>query len=394
MPEILRNVFRRKLRTGLTVFGITIGIFALVVLGAMAEKVNFLVSGAEEFLSQRIALTEEGSHPFVSTELIPQALADRVRGLDEVACTERDINMLLDPDEAFSFGMPRMISGADVREIEHCEKVVPGRLFSNVAFAGGDWWEPGEQRMTVLGVDIADDLDARVGGTVTIRDRDFVVSGILQRSLTGPDNMAFVSLADARVFLEDQRSIYREVDLSDKVSNVYVIPKVGVDAEALAERIQDENPDLDILSPNELVAPLETNSAIFNFMIIGVAMVALVVGGLSVINTMIMSVAERVREIGIKKAVGATDFDILREYLLEAAFIGFIGGAIGLGLGALAVRFLNDLAQDATGTPIFVLTTRLLLGSLVFATALGTVAGFFPSMRASRLKPVEALKAE
>jgi len=178
------------------------------------------------------------------------------------------------------------------------------------------------------------------------------------------------------------------------VNTIFAILAPGVDGDRLAEQIQAQNPDFKVMGPNELIQPLQTSSQIFNFMIIGVAMVALVVGGLSVINTMVMSVSERIREIGIRKAVGASDFHILREYLLEAAVIGFLGGLIGLGLGSLAVRFLNRLALDATGTPIFLLTGRLLVGSLVFATALGSVAGILPSIRAARLKPVEALKAE
>lgn len=393
MPEALRNIFRRKLRTGLTIFGITIGIFALVVLGAMAEKVNLLVAGAEEFFSDRIAITEEGGHPFATSDLISESLADRARGVEGVACVERSITMLLDPDEAFSFGMPRMISGIDVAERRLCEEVAPSRSVK-MNFARGGWWEEGERGKTVLGVDVADSLEADVGDTVTMRDHQFQVVGVLERTLTGPDSLAFIPLEDARVLLAEDRAIYREIDLSDKVDSIYVIPEEGVDPEALAEEIQARNPDLEVLSPSELIQPLRTPTQIFNFMIFGAALVALIVGGLSVINTMVMSVSERVREIGIRKAVGASDFDILREYLLESALIGILGGLIGLGLGAVAVAILNDLAREAAGTAIFVITLRLLVGSLLFAAVLGTLAGFFPSLRAARLRPVEALKAE
>jgi putative ABC transport system permease protein len=105
-------------------------------------------------------------------------------------------------------------------------------------------------------------------------------------------------------------------------------------------------------------------------------------------------VAERVREIGIKKAVGAADSDILWEYLTEAAFIGLMGGLIGLGLGEVGVRVLNHFAQEAAGAPIFLVTMRLALGSVAFAAGLGAAAGIFPALRAARLRPVEALRAE
>ena len=395
MPEVLRNIFRRKLRTGLTVFGITIGIFALVVLGAMAEKINVLVDGAERFLSDRISIGDKGSsHPFASssTELVPVEFADRVAQVTGVACVETSINMLLKEGEEFSFGMPKIIQGLDVDQRRHCDRVAPTKV--QLEFAEGDWWNEGDSSVAVLGVDVADELHARLGGKVKIRDHDFRVVGILRRTLTGPDSIAFIPLEDARVLLRESRAIFRDIDISDKVGIIFAIPARGVDGNALAKEIQAENPDLKVMGPSELVQPISTNSAIFNFMIIGVALVALIVGGLSVVNTMVISVSERVREIGIKKAVGATDFDILREYLAEAALIGALGGLIGLGLGAIAIRFLNDLAQGATGTPIFLITTRLLVGSLAFATVLGTVAGLFPSVRAARLRPVEALKAE
>jgi putative ABC transport system permease protein len=393
LPEPVRNIMRRRLRTSLTVLGITIGIFVLVVLGAMAERVNVLVQGGEQFLKGRIAITEAGAHPFVSSGLISDSLADRVRGLEGVACVERDISMLLDPDDAFSFGMPRTISGIDVSERQTCEREAPGRAFK-LNFTSGGWWQPGETGKTVLGVDVARHFNARVGDTVFMRDHPFQVVGVLERTLTGPDNIAFVSLEDARTLLADERPIFREIDLSDKVMNIYVIPREDVDPDALAATIRDRNPDMGVLSPSELIGPLETSAQVFNFIILGVAMVALIVGGLSIINTMVMSVAERVREIGIKKAVGASDWDVLKEYLSEAAVIGLLGGAIGLALGAAAVAVLNDLATQQTGASLFLITARLAVGSLAFATGLGAAAGLLPAIRAARLRPVEALREE
>ena len=395
MPEVIRNVFRRKLRTGLTVFGITIGIFTLVVLGAMAEKINVLVGGAKEYLSDRISVADKGAgHPFASTgtDLVPVEYAQRVAQVPGVACVETSIHILLREGEEFSFGMPKLISGVDADQIRRCDRIVPPKV--KLEFARGDWWERSDRDVAVLGSDIADELGARLGGTVSMRGHDFRVVGVFQRTLAGADNVAFIPLEDARILLQESRIIFRDIDISDKVGTIFALAAPGVDADALARVVQAQNPDLKVMGPSDLVQPISTSSAIFNFMIIGVAMVALVVGGLAVINTMVMSVSERVREIGIKKAVGATDFDILREYLLEAALIGFLGGAIGLGLGTIAVRFLNQLALDLADTRIFVITTRLLVGSLAFATVLGTLAGFFPSIRAARLKPVEALKAE
>jgi len=394
LPEPLRNLWRHRLRTSLTVLGITIGIFALVVLGALAEKVNSLVQGGEEYLSNRIAITDKGGgHPFFGGfGLVPVSFANNVRQVPGVACVETSINLLLDPEDGASLGMPQLISGVVVEEVQECQEKAPGPV--ELSFAQGDWWRQEERGVAVLGADVARRLKARVGQTVALRDRPFRVVGVLERTLTGPDNIAYVPLDDARLLLGESRLFFAEVDLSDKVDTVFAVVQPGVDGDRLASDIEARYPDIRALGPSELKEPLQTSNLVFQFIIVGVAMIALIVGGLSVINTMVMSVAERVREIGIKKAVGASDGDILREYLAEAVAIGALGGLLGLAVGWLAVNVLNDFATQATGGPIFQVTLRLAAGSVAFAAALGAVAGLLPAFRAARLRPVEALRAE
>jgi putative ABC transport system permease protein len=123
------------------------------------------------------------------------------------------------------------------------------------------------------------------------------------------------------------------------------------------------------------------------------ALLALVIGGLSVVNTMFMAVAERVREIGLKKAVGATTLNIMGEFLIEATLIGLIGGLVGYGLGA-AITLIADATTSPGTTALFLLTTRLTIFAIGFAIALGAVAGILPAFRAARLDPVTALRNE
>jgi putative ABC transport system permease protein len=312
--------------------------------------------------------------------------------MPEVACVEKDISMLLDPDSRAQFGMPKVLSGIDVEERLRCDQVAPGPV--KVDFASGGWWQPGQQRVAVLGVDVANYLGVRTGDEVEVDGITFRVVGTLNRTLTGPDNIFYVPLEDAREILLKRQPWLAAANVNDTVLNIWVVLKKGVDGDILAQEIPSRFTDVDALGPSELQQPLRTSNRIFQFTILGVAMVALIVGGLSIINTMVMSVAERVREIGIKKAVGAADSDILWEYLTEAAFIGLMGGLIGLGLGQVGVRVLNHFAQEAAGAPIFLVTMRLALGSVAFAAGLGAAAGIFPALRAARLRPMEALRAE
>ena len=117
-----------------------------------------------------------------------------------------------------------------------------------------------------------------------------------------------------------------------------------------------------------------------------------VVGGLSIINTMFMAVSDRVREIGLKKAVGATTTNILREFLVEATFMGLLGGLIGYGLGVLLVVVRNVFFPAADGSSLFLITPTLTGIAIGFAAVLGALAGVFPALRAARLDPVIALR--
>ena len=391
MPEIIRNALRRKLRTTLTVLGITIGIFALAVLGAMAEKINRLSQGANRYLGHRVQVAEAGRGLFTAG-LAPLTIVQQVEAIEGVACVETNVETLAEEEFSFTFGAPRLLEGVDVGRIRRCQAANP--YLPTLSFVQGDWWREGERGKVVLGVDLAQHLKAKkIGDTVTIRGREFQVAGLLERTLTGPDSFAFVPIDDARLILAEAFPVLKEVDLTKYASEIYALPLPGQDPDDLARAIQAALPDVKVFPPSEVVGRITGFTRVFNLIILGVAMIGLIVGGLSVINTMVMSIAERTREIGLKKAVGASDGDILREYLLEAAFIGLLGGLLGLAAGAGLVTLINRLTAP-TGTIIFLLTWRLALGTVAFATVLGVLAGLMPSLRASRLKPVEALKAE
>ncbi len=167
----------------------------------------------------------------------------------------------------------------------------------------------------------------------------------------------------------------------------------ATDLDDLARRISDEVPGVKAQPPSELVRQFQSFAAIFSAITIGSALLALVVGGLSVINTMIMAVTERVREIGLKKAVGAHTGHILREYLLEASVIGLVGGTVGVVLGWALTTGINA-ATAGSNLSLFLLTPRLAALAFLFAAGLGAAAGFLPALRAGRLDPVRALRSQ
>lgn len=381
---ILRNMWRRKARTFLTVFGIVVGIFALTVLGGLSARLTQQVQGARSWFTSSISVVPSGSSLFGGGEggFFEASKVTDVEGVDGVQAAVPGIGVQLKDTQSFSFGAPDLLIGLGLDG--------SALLLENLAVADGRQLQPGDRGKVVLGSVLADKYNAQVGGTVELKGKPFEVAGILKATLSAPDNFAFVSYDDALpIFLEANPFLQKK-----RIASVmYVTWQDGVDPESLGSRIERQVKDVEVITPAEAERQISQFSLIFNAILFGIAFIALVVGGLSIINTMVMSVSERTREIGLKKAIGAETHSVLLEYLLESATIGLLGGLIGTALGLLAIWGLNS-ATESKQVTVFAVTTLVVVGPIVFATVLGTLAGVFPALRAARLRPVESLKED
>jgi putative ABC transport system permease protein len=384
--QILRNVFKRKWRVILTISGITIGVLALVAMGAMAERINMMVSGGLRYYADKVTVVTEGGNLF-SVQPLDYAKFDEVKAVPGVAEVQAEIATLLDPDAAMSFNLS-LIGGSDMRGLEF-------ESFT-ITFSQGRDLRPDETGAVVVGSDLVKKLSAKVGEYVTIRGEQFLVVGIMDKTLTLPDSSVYMSLSDAqRLFMQDIPEMYRSLipDPSQLVTSFVVYPTEGSDPEALATAINEAVDGVEALGPSFFQDQIASMTKILNYIIYCVAAIALLVGGLSVINTMTMSVSERTREIGVRKAIGASDGQIVRQFLAEAGVIGLIGGVSGLFLGWVATLIANRLLE-ASNMNLFLVTPRLAAGSVIFAILLGLVSGLYPSLHAARMKPVNALRYE
>jgi putative ABC transport system permease protein len=383
--RLLRNVFRRKLRAFLTISGIVIGVFALVVMGSMAEKINLLVEGGTRWYGDKVTVSDGSSNnAFASTPISIEKIPE-IEAVDGVAAASGSLMLLLDEEGGMTMGMPAMIIGTDLRGVEY-------ESFE-VNFSDGRDMQPGERGVAVVGSDLVQKLDAQVGETITLRGREFEVVGIMEKTLTAPDTTVSIALADAQeIFYEELPTAFQgQVDAATLANGITVYLKPGYDPEQMAKNIQAQVPGIKASGPSMFEDQVASGVRIFNAIIFGVALISLLVGGLSVINTMTMSVYERIREIGIRKAIGASHAQVIRQFLTESATIGLIGGLGGLVLGWVFVTLANAAGNDS-GTALFLLTARLAVGSVLFAVALGTLSGIYPAWHAARLHPVVALR--
>jgi len=384
--RLLRELSRRKLRTTLTILGITIGIWALVVFSSMANKINALVEGGSQYFADKIVVTD-GSQ-FGSAPMSLSA-AEEIRDLDGVAAVDPQIQLTFDEEPGASFGIPDLIQGGVPGADEGNEKFV-------LEMAQGRYLTPDDSgEVVVLGSSLAAEYGVGAGDTIEIRGRTFEVLGTLQPTLTAPDTTAIVPLDVAQEMLAELLPpiIADAIAVDDLANQVIVYPEPEVDLTALADEIEATVENSATLTGEEFDEVVGASTAIFNAIIIGVAVISLVVGGLSVINTMAMSVAERTREIGIKRAIGGPRGRIVRELVTEAGMIGLIGGLLGLGLGAIVVVLANEAGRES-GTVLFELTLGTALFAVAFSTILGMLAGIIPAWGAARLDPVTALRYE
>jgi putative ABC transport system permease protein len=386
--EIIKNMFRRKTRTVLTIGGIAIGIFAFTVMGSMAERINLLVSGGTKYYADKVIISSGGQRAFISSPL-PITKAQEISKVDGVAAVNPTIFTTLSDDlEGISFGVPSSITAENYDLSEKYETF-------ELSYSSGEMINNGDSGKVVVGSDLVKKLNAKVGDTVKIKGKDYEVKGILNKTLTAPDSTVMMTLNDAQNILYD--TLPELVKMSTKPNEVAngftVYVNFGVDPDQLAEKINEEIEDIDAMGPKAFQDQIASATSIFNAILFGIAAISLLVGGLSIINTMTMSISERIREIGVKKAVGAKTRNIMGEYLTEAGMIGFIGGTIGWALGAITVVIVNN-AMESSGNQIFLLSWRISIFAVAFAVILGVIAGIYPAYYAVKINIVKALREE
>lgn len=368
---ILQNLSQRKIRTCLTVFGIGLGIFAVMVMGAMSENFN-------QTFEKSFSLTADKIRVFGASGVFGGSVTNsKAAEVRKVPGVQDAYGLLMAPlEEGGGMGF----TGNQVVGLPPEKSQV---VLSPVKIGEGRFLMRGDRYETVVGSSVASQYKLSVGDRLEINDKNFTVVGILQYTGSFFDATAAVPLDIAQDLFE----------MGDMVSMIFAIPEQGVDGDLLAKRIKISVEGVDTISPSELEAEAQQSLAIFSVITVSAAILAAIIGGLSVMNTMLMSVMERTREFGILKALGAERRDILLMTVGEATIMGVLGGLFGLAGGGAAVYGLNMWLSDR-GIVLFLITPRLVLIAMVFAIFLGTLSGLYPALRATKMSPMEALRYE
>ncbi|MCZ7403164.1 MAG: ABC transporter permease [Candidatus Methanoperedens sp.] len=380
---ILKNITQRKLRTGLTIFGIALGIFAVIVMGGMSEHFN-------QTFDRSISLTADKIRVFPEIGFgggdLNESKAREVKRVTGVADAYGLLQASLDPESLGFFGGDAVI-GVQPEKFPS--------LLRDTKLTEGRFLTFGDGYRTVIGSSVAREFNLKTGDEIQIKSksslrtssiahaRNFTVVGVLEYTGSFFDNSVLIPLKTAQKFYER----------GDTVSFILAVPDQGVDAEDLSKRIELNVEKIKTFSPEQLRKQIEQSLVVFTLITISAAVLAAIIGGLSVMNTMLMSVSERTKEFGLMKALGAETRDILFMTMGESAIMGVLGGIFGIIGGGALVYYLNDYLASR-GTILFSVTPRLLVISIVFSTLLGIISGLYPAYRAAKMSPMEALRYE
>ncbi len=400
--EALDSLASNKLRSGLTILGIVIGVGAVIAMLAIGRGAEAEITGSIEGIGTNLLFVFEGGSE-ENTNTKPLTLGDA--------------EAIADP-----FAAPSVVGVAPVLQ-GSVEVTFSGQgTFTSVVGATPDysvvrnWYVTegefineahmlGRASVVILGVEVANDLFGRksgvVGETVRIEGQPFRVIGVMQEkggsSFQNEDDRVIVPMTTAQSRLL-RRSKQDTVDmiLVSAISSDSVIQASDEVAQILRTRHRTPigEDDFTVFNQQDFLDTASAITGVLTIFLGGVAGISLLVGGIGIMNIMLVSVIERTKEIGLRKALGARKRDILIQFLTESALLSLFGGLIGilLGWGIATVVGMIAAASDASLNPVMGIDAILL--ATLFSTAVGLFFGLYPANRAASLEPVEALRYE
>lgn len=397
VKSAIQALKRNLLRTALTMLGIIIGITSVILIYSIGQgAITFVTNELSSFGTDYFQINPGTS------QLSSFAGSDALT-FEDVEAIKNDTSLTNVKDVA-SFALASVIASANGEEEEFLTygsthevldilkpDVIEGEFITQEQ-------EDSAERIVVMGKDAAEKFfgenSSAVGETIRIKDSTYRVTGVVESTsvLAGGflNNALFIPINIVTDEILGEKTL-QEIDVSVKDQNS--INQTIEDVEALLRDQHnldegDEN-DFIIQSAQDILSTVQTITSLLTAMIVAISGISLVVGGVGVMNIMLVSVTERTKEIGLLKAIGAKQKDILAQFLIEAVVMSFTGGVIGIILGVLGAFVISTIL----GIP-FILSIPAILIAAGISTLVGVLFGYYPARYAARLSPIDALRYE
>jgi putative ABC transport system permease protein len=411
----VNNLSHRGLRSWLTILGIVVGIGAVVSIISIGTGMQQNISSQLGGLGANLITVSAGGGRANQFVFGGGAQFERTTGtaVETQNLTERDVQVIktipgiqfVDGiiSERVSISYLAQTSSVTVQGVDP----LAWKEMTTVKLDSGRLLNPGDGNVIVIGYSIANTMfkqPVTLNTQITIEGVPFKVVGILQQSggLGGSDTAIYMPITAARTVITgltptQVSSIQIQVSdpslVNDAVNSI-------TERLMLSRHVTNSTKDFTVTSSQQIQSTISSVMGTMNIFLTGIAAISLLVGGIGIANTMFTSVMERTKQVGTLKALGATNFEVMKLFLFESAMIGLIGGLIGIFLGFVGSGIISDLGirlaggGGGAGTSITLITPQLILFALGFSVLIGAVSGIIPARNASKLQPVEALRYE
>jgi putative ABC transport system permease protein len=403
-----RNLRMNKIRTALTVLGIVIGIMSVIIVMAGGTGLkNYVMGQVDVFGTDYIQV--EVKVPGVS-DTSSENISGRGTGLAITTLKEKDAEAVAKipnvktwsagnmDQELVSYGGTNkrvMIFGVNPAYVEIDRQIQP---VEGAFFSEGD--ESGAAQVAVIGAGVKKSFfgegDAD-GKSIKIKDQNYRVVGVLkERGSAGFFNFDDVVYVPFKTLNKKLLGIDYAQFITFKVKDTARMEETAVDIRETMRRehdITDPNKDdFSVMSAAEGKAMIEKVFGTINYLLLALTSISLIVGGVGIMNVMYVAVTERTREIGLRKALGATNSGVLRQFLFEAVIVTFLGGAVGILFGVVSTYLLNNFLIRLGYMLQFSVPAKSIITAVGFSVFTGLIFGIYPAWKASQLSPIEALR--
>ena len=387
---VIRGILSRKIRNYLTILGIVIGIAAVISLYSLAEGLeNAVTSQFARFGNDRLIVAPKGLRgPPIGVTGLTTEDVDVVKGISDFDF----VYGILFLSEEVEFNKQKGIATIRAFPTENSENefqdfgkdVIKGKTLENAG-----------KFSAVIGFKIADDFfdkEVRVNNKIKINGVNFRVIGVVEDTGNRNENQfIYIPIEGAREAFDKPDEVNAIIA---KLKNPDEMQLVRKRVERKLEKSRGEE-DIETITPDEISEQIGQVLGVVQAVIVGIAAISILVGGIGILNSMFTSVLQRTKEIGLMKSIGAKNANIFSIFLIESGILGFIGGLLGIVLG-LGLAFIVEFAAGQAGFGFLDVRVNfgLLLFGMSFSVVVGVISGMVPAYRASKLQPVDALRYE
>lgn len=388
----LKSLTRQQIRSLLTLAGVVIGIAAIVCLLSISEGLNLSVNDQFEKMGTNVVYLL-GLNPMSGSSNSIEFTDEDISWTEGISGVDYTFPLYMASGTMEANGQKTsvMIMSADIEKAEIFTK------YGYFEVSEGRSIEKKDSQGILISKKLAEDYfdkDLTARKMVTINDIPYRIVGIqkkLEKMVGGqdPSNMVMMTISAFDRIVPDKKPVYLVIITLSREDNQYV-------ADKLTSHFEDKygEKSVYVYTTEQVLETVNSLYSVITFFLIGISVIALIVGGVGIMNAMVTSVIEKTKEIGIMKALGASNFIILMIFIVEAALIGLIGGALGTLLGYGLSQIIALFASQSGFILEGVISIEITLIGLGFSTIVGIVSGFIPAWNAANLDPIEALRFE